>query len=150
MTTSDLTSRFSLLMPPASPGLFTYVHTHTRLTERDSQGEKVTAKAHGGSIDIQGITIARVDAAVRLQAVETWFDPMDMFRQIAPAGHVTKTKQTPTPGEDLTTQLHGDETAAHEEQQPDQGMLGQPDQARLVQTDTLDVQVAAGCPFLAS
>jgi hypothetical protein len=50
----------------------------------------VTAKAHGKTIDIQGVTVAQVDDQVRLQKVETWFDPMEMFRQIAPNGIVNK------------------------------------------------------------
>jgi hypothetical protein len=50
----------------------------------------VTAKAHGGAIDITGITIATVDDAVRLQEVNTYFDPMEMFRQIAPNGIVNR------------------------------------------------------------
>ncbi|KAF2262417.1 hypothetical protein CC78DRAFT_561338 [Lojkania enalia] len=56
----------------------------------NNKGEKVTAKAHGGLIDIQGVTVATVDDKVRLQAVRTWFDPMDVFRQIALDGAVTK------------------------------------------------------------
>ena len=40
-----------------------------------SKGEKVTAKAHGGQIDIQGITIAKVNDKLQLQSVEVWFDP---------------------------------------------------------------------------
>lgn len=55
-----------------------------------SKGEKVTAKAHGGPIDIQGVTVATVDDKVRLQSVDTWFDPLEMFRQIAPGGIVNK------------------------------------------------------------
>ena len=46
------------------------------------------AKAHGGPIEIFGVTIANVDDEVRLQAVDTWMDPLDMFRQIAPHGIV--------------------------------------------------------------
>ena len=56
----------------------------------NSKGEKVTAKAHGGAIDIQGVTVATVNDKVQLQSVRTWFDPMDMFRQIAPNGAVKK------------------------------------------------------------
>lgn len=56
----------------------------------NDKGEKITAKAHGGLIDITGITIATVDDKVRLQAVDTYFDPLDMFRQIAPNGIVNK------------------------------------------------------------
>jgi hypothetical protein len=63
--------------------------TRPILTSR-SKGEKITAKAHGGIIDIQGVTVAKVDEAVRLQAVDTWFDPLEMFRQIAPGGIVNK------------------------------------------------------------
>lgn len=74
-----------------------------------SKGEKVTAKAHGGSIDIQGITIAHVDDKVRLQSVETWFDPLEMFRQIAPTGEVTRTIHIPKAGEDISIQLFGDD-----------------------------------------
>lgn len=56
-----------------------------------SKGEKVTAKAHGGLIDIQGVTVATVDDKVRLQDLQTWMDPLEMFRQIAPGGIVNKT-----------------------------------------------------------
>ncbi|KEQ84408.1 hypothetical protein M438DRAFT_405636 [Aureobasidium pullulans EXF-150] len=56
----------------------------------NDKGEKVTAKAHGGAIDITGITVATVDDAVRLQEVNTYFDPIEMFRQIAPNGIVNK------------------------------------------------------------
>jgi hypothetical protein len=55
-----------------------------------SKGEKVTAKAHGGPIEIFGVTVAKVDDKVRLQAVDTWMDPLEMFRQIAPYGIVNK------------------------------------------------------------
>ncbi|CZR54155.1 uncharacterized protein PAC_04038 [Phialocephala subalpina] len=80
----------------------------------NDKGEKVTAKAHGRKIDIQGITVAKVDDKVRLQSVETWFDPMEMFRQIAPTGAVTRTIHVPKPGEDITTQLHGDDEEVKE------------------------------------
>tara|TARA_R110002003_G_scaffold2646_3_gene24523 strand:- start:6395 stop:6964 length:570 start_codon:yes stop_codon:yes gene_type:complete len=56
----------------------------------NNKAEKVTAKAHGGPIDIQGVTVATVNDKVQLQSVRTWFDPMDMFRQIAPNGVVKK------------------------------------------------------------
>jgi hypothetical protein len=56
----------------------------------NNRREKVTAKAHGGVIDIQGVTVASVNEKVQLQGVRTWFDAMDMFRQIAPEGVVSK------------------------------------------------------------
>lgn len=55
-----------------------------------SKGEKVTAKSHGGLIDIQGVTVAEVDDKIRLRAIQTWMDPLEMFRQIAPYGVVRK------------------------------------------------------------
>lgn len=48
-----------------------------------SRGEKVTVKAHGGLIDIQGIIVAKVNSALQLEKIDVWFDPMEMFRQIA-------------------------------------------------------------------
>ncbi|KAK4507947.1 hypothetical protein PRZ48_001682 [Zasmidium cellare] len=56
----------------------------------NDKGQKVTAKAHGGIIDIEGVTVAEVDDKVRLRAIQTWMDPLDMFRQIAPQGVVNK------------------------------------------------------------
>ena len=61
-----------------------------RLLTHHSKGEKVTAKAHGGPIEIFGVTVAQVDDKVRLQAIDTWMDPLAMFRQIAPNGIINK------------------------------------------------------------
>lgn len=69
-----------------------------------SKGEKVTAKAHGGPIEIFGVTVAKVDDKVRLQAVDTWMDPLSMFRQIAPYGIVSK--------ETTNRKIEGVETSA--------------------------------------
>lgn len=56
----------------------------------NDKGEKVTAKAHGGTIDIQGVTVAHVNDQLKVEKLETWFDSMEMFRQIAPQGIVNK------------------------------------------------------------
>ena len=53
-------------------------------------GEKVTANSHGGTIDIQGVTIATVNDQLQVEKLETWFDSMEMFRQIAPHGIINK------------------------------------------------------------
>lgn len=83
----------------------------------------VTVKAHGGPIDIQGISIATVDDQARIQRVETWFDPMEMFRQIAPDGFVTKEKiitqldgssEAPPVSKNESSQSGGQEEAAKE------------------------------------
>lgn len=60
--------------------------------------------------------MAKVDDKLRIQSVETWFDPMEMFRQISPNGVVNRTLHVPVPGEDLSSQLFGDEdeNVAHE------------------------------------
>ncbi|KAL4912139.1 hypothetical protein BDW62DRAFT_206742 [Aspergillus aurantiobrunneus] len=50
---------------------------------RDGQGEVVRIKAHGGLIDIEGIVVARVNEKLQLEKIDVWFDPMEMFRQIA-------------------------------------------------------------------
>lgn len=66
-----------------------------------SKGEKITVKAHGGTIDVEGVTVAKVNDKLQLQSVDTWFDPLTMFRQIAPNGIVNQEivdrKLYPTP-----------------------------------------------------
>jgi hypothetical protein len=39
-----------------------------------SKGEKVTAKSHGGPIDIQGVTVADMDENMKVTHLETWFE----------------------------------------------------------------------------
>ena len=46
----------------------------------------MTVPAHGQTISIQGVTVAVVNDKFQVQKLETWFDPLDMFRQIAPKG----------------------------------------------------------------
>lgn len=81
--------------------LFADMPTLIDRIQNHRKSEKVTVKAHGGSIDIQGISIATVDDQARIQKIETWFDPLEMFRQIAPNGIVTMEK--------ITTLLDGNE-----------------------------------------
>ncbi|KAK0939611.1 hypothetical protein LTR29_008861 [Friedmanniomyces endolithicus] len=75
----------------------------------NDKGEKIVAKAHGGPIEIYGVTVATVDEKVRLQTVDTWFDPLEMFRQIAPGGIVNKTVMNRKV--DMETALDDDATA---------------------------------------
>ena len=56
----------------------------------NDKGEKVTAKSHGGPIELMGTTWAWVDDQIRVKKLETWFDPLEMFRQIAPSGIVNR------------------------------------------------------------
>ncbi|KAL4929918.1 uncharacterized protein BDV17DRAFT_260382 [Aspergillus undulatus] len=50
---------------------------------RNEDGETIRIKAHGGPIEIEGIVIAKVNDKLQLEKIDVWFDPMDMFRQIA-------------------------------------------------------------------
>ncbi|KAF8214938.1 hypothetical protein K438DRAFT_1926605 [Mycena galopus ATCC 62051] len=52
----------------------------------DENGERVTIRAHGKVLDIEGVTVAIVNDKLQLQKVETWFDPLEMFRQMGPLG----------------------------------------------------------------
>jgi hypothetical protein len=37
-------------------------------------------------LEIEGVTVAIVNDKLQLQKVETWFDPLEMFRQMGPIG----------------------------------------------------------------
>ncbi|PPJ59246.1 hypothetical protein CBER1_05349 [Cercospora berteroae] len=91
----------------------------------NDKGEKVTAKAHGGIIDIEGVTVAEVDDKVRLRALQTWMDPLEMFRQIAPQGIVNK--QTMNRKVDMETALDVDADRAAAQQTADSTTNGTPD-----------------------
>lgn len=54
----------------------------------------MTVKAHGGTIDIEGIIIAKVNDKLEIESIEVWFDPMEMFRQIAKNGDAVITPFT--------------------------------------------------------
>ncbi|KAK9353693.1 hypothetical protein V1505DRAFT_353482 [Lipomyces doorenjongii] len=45
--------------------------------------QKVRVKAHGGPIDIQGVTVATVNGGLKVEKLETWFDPLSMFKQVS-------------------------------------------------------------------
>ncbi|KAL3418658.1 hypothetical protein PVAG01_10374 [Phlyctema vagabunda] len=126
----------------------------------NESGQKVTAKAHGGPIDIQGLTVAKVDSQLRLQSVETWFDPLTMFRQIAPNGVVNKEVSTPKPGVDITTALHGSEGHEHKAESnsnSNPSVKLDPGEAALTPADSTETTMTheemskvtpAECPFL--
>ncbi|KAH9428596.1 hypothetical protein MCOR02_011145 [Pyricularia oryzae] len=48
----------------------------------NGKGEKVTMKAHGGTIDIEGIAVATLNEKLQIKKVDIWFDPMAMFHQM--------------------------------------------------------------------
>ncbi|KAF3008962.1 hypothetical protein E8E13_011451 [Curvularia kusanoi] len=111
----------------------------------NNKGEKVTAKAHGGPIDIQGVTVATVNDKVQLQSVRTWFDPMDMFRQIAPDGVVRKetVDKSMTPADVVDSTSSGAAT-------PTTATTATTSVNEALEAMGLDNTAAAGCPFAAS
>ncbi|KAL3418166.1 hypothetical protein PVAG01_09881 [Phlyctema vagabunda] len=71
-------------------------------------GEKVTVKAHGGTINFYGLTVAKLTDDLRIQSLDTFFNPMEMFEQIGRGGKIEKVtvgrlgKYTLLPGEKHT------------------------------------------------
>ncbi|KAJ6504613.1 hypothetical protein C8R47DRAFT_1245528 [Mycena vitilis] len=64
----------------------------------NEKGEQVTIKAHGKVLEIEGVTVAIVNDKLQLQKVETWFDPLEMFRQMGPVGEGLKSGPSATAG----------------------------------------------------
>jgi hypothetical protein len=129
----------------------------------NNAGEKVTAKAHGGSIDIQGVTVATVNDKVQLQAVRTWFDPLDMFRQIAPNG-VVKKEEVPKGAkpEDVVEQAQEGVKVPVEQELPDRTVQSEKEVKETIEkidekerrgetlgmpVDRPEVGEGAGCPL---
>jgi hypothetical protein len=54
----------------------------------NSKKQKVRVKAHGGPIDIQEVTVATVNSGLKVEKLETWFDPLAMFKQVSTDGEV--------------------------------------------------------------
>jgi hypothetical protein len=107
--------------------------------DMSSKGEKVTFKAHGGLLDIQGMTVAKVDEGFKVQSLETWFDPLEMFRQLTPKDiKVDKKSLSAESAEAFQTlgcQLEGEENPK----------AGAPDEAH--NEDRSQAPGVSGCPF---
>ena len=54
-----------------------------------SSGEQVKVQAHGGPIDIEGLTVAKVNDKLQVLSLDIWYDPMAMFRQISGEGQIS-------------------------------------------------------------
>ena len=59
--------------------------TNSNLSFHNSKGDKVTIKAHNESLDIQGVTVAKVNDKLQVTSLETWFDPVELFNQMRPS-----------------------------------------------------------------
>ncbi|KAK9321778.1 hypothetical protein V1517DRAFT_325361 [Lipomyces orientalis] len=54
----------------------------------NEMNQRVRVKAHGGLIDIQGVTVATVNDGLKVEKLETWFDPLAMFKQVSRDGDI--------------------------------------------------------------
>ncbi|KAK3986437.1 hypothetical protein QBC44DRAFT_222982, partial [Cladorrhinum sp. PSN332] len=48
----------------------------------NEKGEEVRVKAHGGRVEIEGVAVADVNEALQIEAVEVFFDPMGIFKEM--------------------------------------------------------------------
>ncbi|KAK4160422.1 hypothetical protein QBC43DRAFT_245596 [Cladorrhinum sp. PSN259] len=48
----------------------------------NDEGKEIKVKAHGGTIEIEGVAIADVDEGLRIKGVEVFFDPMGIFKEM--------------------------------------------------------------------
>lgn len=64
---------------------------------KNEDGDTVTIKAHGETLDIQGITIARVNDKLQITSLETFFDGKDMFEQMKPSKDTMKVAKMKCP-----------------------------------------------------
>lgn len=72
--------------------------------------------------------MAQVDDKLRVTKLETWFDPMDMFRQIAPQGIVNKQIIDPAaPSEQETDTATSTSTDGHDENVPTATTMSAPE-----------------------
>lgn len=64
---------------------------------KNEEGLTVTIKSHGAVLDIQGVTVAKLNDKLQIASLETWFDPMDMFNQMKPSKNTMTTTHMECP-----------------------------------------------------
>lgn len=64
---------------------------------KNEDGDLVTIKAHNQMLDIQGVTVAKVNDKFQITSLETWFDPKDMFEQMKPSAETMTTTKMQCP-----------------------------------------------------
>lgn len=64
---------------------------------KNEDGDVVTIKAHNQILDIQGVTVAKVNEKFQIVSLETWFDPKDMFEQMKPSKETMTTVKMECP-----------------------------------------------------
>lgn len=75
-------------------------------TGRNDRGEMVRVKAHGGTLSIEGIIIAKVSDQFKIESIDIWYDPMAIFHEIA-----REAKEKGVPVEPLEPSKDGAESA---------------------------------------
>ena len=53
------------------------------MAEVTRHGDSVTIKAHGGAVELYGMTVAELDEQYKIMRLDTWFDPVSLFREYA-------------------------------------------------------------------
>ncbi|KAJ2978077.1 hypothetical protein NUW58_g7609 [Xylaria curta] len=56
----------------------------------NAAGESVKVAAHGGLVDITGVTVAHLNEKLQVTKLKTWFDSDEMFRQMDPDGQAAR------------------------------------------------------------
>lgn len=64
---------------------------------KNEDGDVVTIKAHNQILDIQGVTVAKLNDKLQIISLETWFDPKDMFEQMKPSKETMTTVKMQCP-----------------------------------------------------
>ncbi|KAK7749853.1 hypothetical protein SLS53_000434 [Cytospora paraplurivora] len=64
---------------------------------KNEEGVTVTIKSHGAVLDIQGVTVAKLNDRFQVTSLETWFDPMDFFNQMRPSEETMTTNHMQCP-----------------------------------------------------
>lgn len=67
-------------------------------------------KANGKKIEIKGVTVAELDDQLRILSLDTYFDPIDMFRQMETEGPNNRKEELSEGNTDLKEPVSGQES----------------------------------------
>ncbi|KAK7398215.1 hypothetical protein QQX98_012418 [Neonectria punicea] len=76
-------------------------------TGKNDRDEKVSMKANGKKIEIKGVTVAELDDQLRILSLDTYFDPIEMFRQMETDGPRDHQRNTSEGNKDLREPASG-------------------------------------------
>lgn len=58
-------------------------------------GQRVRVKAHGGTLNIEGMLVARVNDKLQINHIDTWMDPLALFDEVTKDGAEIIVENTP-------------------------------------------------------